>query len=123
MIMQQDGIRTKTVKRYKRTTNSNHKQKIAENRLKQNFSINIANKIWRSDITYLRTKEGWLYLAAILDLYPRRVVGLNLDKQLSTVLVLRALQRALEERSIEEGMVFHADQGIKYASNQMTNTL
>jgi len=121
--MQQDGIRTKTVKRYKRTTNSNHKQKIAENRLKQNFSINIANKIWRSDITYLRTKEGWLYLAAILDLYPRRVVGLNLDKQLSTVLVLRALQRALEERSIEEGMVFHADQGIKYASNQMTNTL
>jgi transposase InsO family protein len=122
-IMHQAGIRAKTVKRYKRTTNSNHKEKVAENKLNQNFHINTPNKVWVSDITYLRTKEGWLYLAAILDLYSRRVVGWKLDKQLRSDIVLRALQRALEEREITEGLIFHSDQGVQYTSGDLRELL
>lgn len=122
-LMQQSGIRAKTVKRYKRTTNSNHKRKVEENRLNQNFKVKSPNKIWVSDITYIRTKEGWMYLATIIDLYSRRVVSWKLDKQLGSDLVLGTLKRALEERTVTEGLIFHSDQGIQYASNQFKKLL
>ncbi|MFZ0370373.1 MAG: IS3 family transposase [Halobacillus sp.] len=122
-IMQESGIRAKTVKRYRRTTNSNHNEKVADNRLNQSFIVHRPNKVWVSDITYIRTKEGWLYLAAILDLYSRRVIGWRLDKDLGSDLVLRALQRALEERKIEEGIIFHSDRGVQYASGDMRKML
>lgn len=73
--MQKAGIRAKTVKKYRRTTNSEHKKEISEKLLDQQFVVKRPNKVWVSDITYIRTKEGWLYLAAVLDLYSRRVVG------------------------------------------------
>jgi transposase InsO family protein len=122
-IMKLEGIRAKTVKLYKRTTNSNHKGKIAENILNQNFGVKKPNKIWVSDITFIRTREGWLYLAAILDLYSRRVVGWKADKNLYSNLVSDALLRALEERSVEEGLIFHSDQGKQYASTEMKKLL
>ena len=122
-IMQSEGIRAKTVKRYKRTTNSNHKREIKENLVKQNFVIHRPNRVWVSDITYIRTMEGWLYLAAVLDLYSRRVVGWRLDKYLHSELVEKALLRALEERKIEKGIVFHSDQGIQYTSSGLRKIL
>lgn len=121
--MQQSGIRAKTVKRYKRTTNSNHKRKVEENRLNQNFRVKSPNKVWVRDITYIRTKEGWMYLATIIDLYSRRVVSWKLDKQLGSDLVLGTLKRALEERRVTKGLIFHSDQGIQYASSQFKKLL
>jgi transposase InsO family protein len=122
-IMKSEGMKAKTVRRYKSTTNSNHKCKIAENIIKQNFVITKPNKVWVSDITFIRTREGWLYLAAILDLYSRRVVGWKADKHMYSDLVSDALLRALEERSIEEGLIFHSDQGKQYASDEIRNLL
>lgn len=122
-IMKSEGIYAKTVRRYKRTTNSNHKCKIEENILKQNFVVKQPNKVWVSDITFIRTREGWLYLAAILDLYSRRVVGWKADKHMYSDLVSDALLRALEERSVEDGLIFHSDQGIQYASNEIKKLL
>ena len=122
-IMKSEGMKAKTVRRYKRTTNSNHKCKIAENIIKQNFVITKPNKVWVSDITFIRTREGWLYLAAILDLYSRRVVGWKADKHMYSDLVSEALLRALEERSIEDGLIFHSDQGKQYASDEIRNLL
>ena len=122
-IMQSAGIRAKTVKRYKRTTNSEHKKAISENLLDQQFIVKRPNKVWVSDITYIKTKEGWLYLAAVLDLYSRRVVGWKLDKYLRSELVEKALIRALEERKIEKGIIFHSDQGIQYTSVELRKIL
>ena len=122
-IMKTNGIRARTVKRYRSTTNSKHRYPIAENKLNQNFFIPKPNKVWLSDITYISTKEGWLYLAAILDLYSRRVIGWKLDKELHSDLVIKALKRALDERSIEEGVMFHSDQGFQYASDRFRKVL
>ena len=122
-LMKSEGIHAKTVKRFKRTTNSNHKGKISENILNQNFIVRKPNKVWVSDITYIRTREGWLYLAAVLDLYSRRVIGWKVDKYLHSELVVKALERALEERTAEEGIIFHSDQGIQYASTELRNVL
>jgi putative transposase len=115
-LMQRAGIRAKTVKRYRRTTNSEHKKAISENLLDQRFIVNRPNNVWVSDITYIKTREGWLYLAAVLDLYSRRGVGWKLDKYLGSELVEKALLRALEERQVEKGIIFHSDQGIQYTS-------
>lgn len=122
-LMQSEGIIAKTVKRFKRTTNSNHKGKISENILNQNFNVRKTNKVWVSDITYICTREGWLYLAAILDLYSRRVIGWKVDKYMHSELVVKALERALEERTADEGIIFHSDQGIQYASTELRNLL
>ena len=122
-LMKSGGIRAKTVKRYKKTTNSNHKYKVVENILNQNFIVTKPDKVWVSDITFIRTREGWLYLATILDLYSRRVIGWKADKHMRTELVSNALERALKERSGKDGIIFHSDQGIQYASNEIKKLL
>ena len=89
---------------------------MADNLLNQRFSADIANKIWVSDITFIWTREGWLYLAAILDVFNRQIVGWSIDSKLSHELLADALRKALRNRKPERGVMFHSDRGTQYAS-------
>ena len=93
-IMQKYGIRAKKRKKFKKTTNSNHNNPIAKDLLGQNFKSRKSNKIWVSDITYIRTREGWLYLSCILDLYSRMIVGWQIDRRQTSSLVTEAIGSA-----------------------------
>jgi transposase InsO family protein len=114
--MRLNGIYAKTVKRFKVTTNSKHKYPVAANILNRQFSAEKPNQIWVSDITYIHTKEGFLYLAAIMDLYSRKIVGWAMDRMINTQLVKDALSQAKMRRNPPRGVIVHSDQGIQYAS-------
>lgn len=118
-VMQQAGIRAKTARRFVvRTTDSQHAQPVAPNRLRQDFTVATRpDQVWVADITYLATGEGWLYLAAVLDLCSRKVVGWCVADHLRTELVAEALQRALRQRRPAAGLVHHSDRGVQYASD------
>ena len=105
------------------TTDSNHDQPIAPNRLAQAPKATAPNQLWVADITYIETKEGWLYLAAILDLYSRRIVGWAMSERIDTVLVLKALAMALLHRSPPANLLFHTDRGVQYASGDYRQAL
>ena len=122
-IMSKNGIAAKIFRRYRITTNSMHKNQRAENILRQEFNRSRSNEVWTSDITYIRTEEGWLYLAAVLDIYSRKVVGWQLDKRLDTDLVERALRNALMDRKVDRGIIFHSDQGIQYTTESFRKLL
>jgi putative transposase len=106
----QQGARFKVV-----TTNSNHDLPIAPNRLRQAVATR-PNQIWVGDITYIKTAQGWLYLAAIMDLYSRRIVGWAMSERIDTALVLMAWQMAQEHRQPPAELIFHSDRGVQYAS-------
>jgi putative transposase len=97
------------------TTNSNHDLPIAPNRLRQAVATR-PNQIWVGDITYIKTAQGWLYLAAIMDLYSRRIVGWGMSERIDTALVLMAWQMAQEHRQPPGELIFHSDRGVQYAS-------
>jgi len=118
-IMRINGIRAKTKRKYKITTNSNHNFPVAENIIGQRFNSSEVNKIWVSDITYIWTKEGWLYLCCILDLCSRIIVGWFIDTTLSSGLVIAALRQAITNRGENPGVIFHSDRGSQYASNEV----
>lgn len=122
-IMSKYGIRAKIKRKWKATTDSNHKYPIAPNLLKQNFNIDSPNKVWVSDITYVWTKEGWLYLAIILDLYSRKIVGWSMDSRMKKELVINALKQACMNRKPKKGIIFHSDRGSQYASKDVQNYL
>lgn len=122
-IMRINGIRAKTKRKYKRTTDSNHSYPIAENILGQDFNSTVLNKVWVSDITYIWTKEGWLYLCCILDLCSRMIVGWHIDITLSSSLVITALSHAITNRGENPGIIFHSDRGSQYASEQVRRYL
>jgi putative transposase len=105
------------------TTDSNHDHPIAPNRLAQAPKASKANQIWVADITYIPTQEGWFYLAAILDLYSRKIVGWNMSPHLDTQLILKALQMALLIRQPPAHLLFHSDRGVQYASNDYRQAL
>lgn len=116
-IMKQEGLCGRQRRRYRiQTTDSNHDQPIAPNRLAEMPEPDRANQIWVGDITYIRTKEGWLYLAAILDLYSRKIVGWSMSPFIDTALVLGALQMAMLHQKPASGLIFHSDRGVQYAS-------
>lgn len=121
--MRKNNIKAKTKKRFKVTTHSQHSHPIAENLLGQNFTVQHPDQVWASDITYLWTREGWLYLAVILDLFSRRIVGWSLSHRLSQELVLNAFQQALWRRRPDPGVVFHSDRGVQYACTAFRNLL
>jgi len=108
----------KAGKKYKATTDSEHSLPVAPNRLKQDFMADAPNQKWVCDITYLWTGEGWLYLAVVLDLFSRMVVGWAMDKRMETKLVCDALQMALWRRKMPRGVVVHSDRGSQYCSRQ-----
>ena len=119
-IMRAAGIRGKTPRAFKVTTDSKHQKQIAANLLDRHFApfeIQASNRVWTSDITYLRTHKGWLYLAVVLDLYSRRVVGWSMSHRLESRLVLDALQTAAELRSIDHAVLVHSDRGVQFSSD------
>lgn len=122
-IMRQYGIRAKTKKKYKVTTNSNHSYPVARNLIGQNFKTSGINKVWASDITYIWTKEGWLYLSCILDLYSRMIVGWQISQRQNSSLVTTAIISALTQRGKNPGIIFHSDQGSQYASKEVRDLL
>jgi transposase InsO family protein len=113
--MQKNGIAAKTKRRFKVTTQSKHKHPVAENVLQRNFGATAQNQVWVSDITYVWTREGWLYLAIVLDLFSRQVVGWAMSHCLGQDMVLQALRQALLQRGSVPGLIFHSDQGVQYA--------
>jgi transposase InsO family protein len=105
------------------TTDSNHDQPIAPNLLAQAPKATAPNQLWVADITYIETKEGWLYLAAILDLYSRKIVGWAMSERIDTGLVLKALAMALLHRSPPANVLLHSDRGVQYASGDYRQAL
>ena len=122
-LMKTLGLKVRTKKKYRITTNSKHQYPVAENILNRNFSPDTPNKAWGTDITYIWTQEGWLYLAIVIDLYSRRIVGWSIDKQMTTSLVKRALMMAFNLRQPEKGLVHHSDRGSQYASHEYQGLL
>ncbi len=110
-------LRAKAAKKFKATTNSNHTLPVAVNLLKQNFHAAAANQKWVSDITYVPTDEGWLYVAVVMDLYSRRVVGWAMAERMTATLVMDALQMALWRRKKPQGVILHSDRGSQYCSH------
>lgn len=115
-LMREAKIECKQRRRYRVTTRSDHRLPVAENILNREFKTNSVNRIWAADITYLRTQEGWLYLAAVLDLYSRRVIGWNFGSRMKEELVHDALLMALGRRNPGKELMHHSDRGSQYAS-------
>jgi transposase InsO family protein len=113
---QRQGLRAKAAKKFKATTNSKHDLPVAPNRLQQDFTAQAANQKWVGDITYLWTDEGWLYLAVVIDLYSRRVVGWAMSERMTADLVCAALRMALWRRRMPTGVIVHSDRGSQYCS-------
>jgi len=116
--MQRQGLVAKASRKYKATTDSDHDRPVAPNRLEQNFSADGPNQKWVCDITYLWTGQGWLYLAVVLDLFSRMIVGWAMDKRIKADLVCDALQMALWRRKMPKGVLVHSDRGSQYCSRQ-----
>ncbi|MGR3293334.1 MAG: IS3 family transposase [Candidatus Scalindua sp.] len=121
--MRLSGIVAKTRRRFKVTTRSKHNHPVAYNLINQNFNTERPDQKWVSDITYVWTREGWLYLAVILDLFSRQVVGWSMSHSLSQELVLKAFRQALWRRSPGAGVIFHSDQGVQYACQAFRDML
>ena len=123
-LMKEKGLCGRQKGRYRvRTTDSNHDQPIAPNRLAQAPKATAPNQLWVADITYIETQEGWLYLAAILDLYSRKIVGWSMGERIDTVLVLKALAMARLHRRPPAELLFHSDRGVQYASAEYRQAL
>jgi putative transposase len=123
-LMDTLGINARVKRQFVATTDSNHDLPIAENVLNRNFTTTEPDKAWVADITYVPTEKGWLYLAVILDLFSRRVIGYSMADHMRTDLVLTALDSALKQRiPSQSGLVFHSDRGSQYASHDYRNAL
>ena len=122
-LMRMLGLRVTRPRRFVVTTDSNHKLPVAENLLDRQFEVDQPNRAWTSDISYVWTSEGWLYLAVIIDLFSRRVVGWAMGTTLERSLVLSALEMALSGRSPGSGLLCHSDRGSQYASQDYQEAL
>jgi len=122
--MQQEGIRGRGKRRFRIvTTDSNHALPIAPNRLARHFRLAAPNTVWAGDMTYIPTGEGWLYLAVVLDLFSRRIVGWSMGATIDAELACRALDLAWHSRRPAAGLIFHSDRGSQYASHRYTDLL
>ena len=122
-LMRERGLEARRKRRFRRTTDSNHAMPIAPNVLGRQFETKAPNQAWVTDVTYISTAEGWLYLAAILDLFSRRVVGFAMSDQNDRALALEALERALRARRPAPGLMHHSDRGSPYASEDYRQAL
>ena len=122
-LMRKAGVECKQRRRYKVTTDSRHKMPVADNVLNREFSVTAPNRVWVADITYLWTQEGWLYLAAVLDLFSRRVVGWKLANHMREELVEDALKMATGRRNPAPGLLHHSDRGSQYADGNYQKAL
>ena len=122
-LMRQNGIHIVRTRKYKVTTNSNHRFNIAPNLLDRNFHADKPNQKWAGDISYIWTSEGWLYLAVMIDLYSRRVVGWAVSNRLKKDLALQALNRAVALRNPPSDCIHHTDRGSQYCSHDYQKRL
>ena len=116
-LMAEENLRHRLKRRFVRTTQSKQERPVAPNVLEQSFEVGEPNKVWASDITYVHTRRGWAYLAAVLDLGSRRVVGWKVGDSMEESLVLGALLQAIEERNPPPGLIHHSDRGAQYAGH------
>lgn len=121
--MAEQGLIAKAHRKTRATTNSNHDHPVAPNLLDRQFDVKQPNKVWVMDITYLATNEGWLYLAIVLDLYSRMVVGWSIHKCMTKELVVDALETAIKRRNPSPGLICHSDRGSQYCSHAYQNLL
>lgn len=122
-LMREKRIRAKQARRYKVTTNSDHSHPVAANLLDRQFDVAEPDRVWTADITYIWTRAGWLYLAVILDLFSRRVVGWAMSNRIDCQLTLTALKMALWRRRPTPGLLHHSDRGSQYAGTDYRNKL
>jgi transposase InsO family protein len=117
-LMRQNHLKVKTTKRFKVTTNSDHKRPVAPNLVQQEFTASAPNQLWTGDITYIWTLEGWLYLAVVLDVFSRRIVGWSMNRRMTDDLVVAAFRNATMRRRPKRGFIFHTDRGSQYCSKR-----
>ena len=123
-LMREAGVWVRYRRRYRATTNSNHRQPVFENRLEREFAVDAPDHVYAGDITYVWTRQGWLYLAVVIDLYSRKVVGWSMGRRLKSTLVCDALQMALWSRRPPKGqLIHHSDRGVQYASHAFRRLL
>ena len=122
-LMKEAGVCVRHRKKYKVTTNSNHKQPIFENKINRQFNVADPNQVYAGDITYIWTQEGWLYLAVVIDLFSRKVVGWSMSSRMKTQLVCDALRMAIWQRRPQAGLISHSDRGSQYASKEYRRLL
>ena len=115
--LRRQGLKARAARKFKATTNSNHNLEVAPNLLEQDFQASRPNEKWAQDITYLATDEGWLYLAVVIDLYSRQVIGWAMSHRMKANLVCDALRMALWRRGMPSGVIVHSDRGSQYCSN------
>jgi len=125
LLMRQDGIQARGRRRFRvATTDSNHQFPVAPNLLNRNFTIDKPNAVWTGDVTYIATEEGWLYLAVVIDLFSRRIVGWSMQAHMERSLVIDALEMACLQRRPEVGKaIFHSDRGSQYASEDFRKVM
>ena len=121
--MRENDIAAKTKRKFKQTTDSKHKLPIAENLLNRQFTQSEPNRAWVSDITYVPTREGWLYLATVQDLFSRKIVGWAMSHRIDRQLVMDALRMAVSNRHPPPGLLHHSDRGSQYASGDYQELL
>lgn len=121
--MREMDIRATPLKNYVVTTDSDHGLTTYPNLVRRNFEVDIPNALWAADITYIRTREGWLYLASIMDLFSRKIIGWSIGDSMGKELVLEALSLALTTRRPSKGLVHHSDRGSQYCSNEYVEKL
>jgi len=122
-IMRENGIRAKTKRKFKATTNSKHNFPVADNILNRQFSATAPNRKWTSDITYIWTHEGWLYLSVILDIYSRQIVGWAMSNRLTKELTIDAFEQAVSHRKLSPEVIFHSDRGSQFACTEFQELL
>jgi transposase InsO family protein len=122
-LMKQQGLESKSKRKFKATTNSEHDRPVAVNVLDREFRVERPDRVYAGDITYIQTDEGWLYLAVLIDLYSRAVVGWAMSERMTAQLVNDALMMAVWKRKPQKGLVVHSDRGSQYASELYQKTL
>ena len=122
-VMRMAGVAAKQKRKFKATTDSKHNLPVAPNLLKRNFETEKPNEVWVGDITYVWTAEGWIYLAVVLDLFSRKVVGWAISSRIKQDLVIEAMRMAMGRREFAPGLIFHSDRGSQYCSHRYQKVL
>lgn len=121
--MRENGFYPELAVKFKPQRNGKSDGRYCENRIKQDFDVKEKNKVWAGDITYIKTSLGWVYLAVVIDLFNREVIGYDIGKKIDTQLVKNALGNAIGKRGITAGLIFHSDRGCQYSSNSYQDML
>jgi putative transposase len=116
-LMAEEDLKPRLKRRFVRSTQPRHDKRVSKNVLDRNFNVGLPNKVWASDITYVQTKRGWAYLAAVLDLGSRKVVGWSVGPTMEETLATGALQMAFDQRKPRRGLIHHSDRGVQYAAH------